>query len=460
MKRKEAIVFFTLLLFSMLPNVLVLCLAADIATIGQRLWYILTTLALYGFGLTLFHRRAYLYIISLGFLLSAFELMHVVLRGTTTTMLCLYVLFKTPPQLVWQTMVPYTGWIVAGIVIWVLYYVVAHRWVKREWIIGSWQKRIPLAVMCLLLFLFSPAQVCPTNVLYRLGDLVSMAVHIEKTQPAQRAFSYGLYPNSSKAEETVIVVLSETSYEQWNSLEYRDSLAVCFDSVYAECPVSGVSIPLLLYRASADHRTPFFEERSVIRAFEEAGFYTAWLSNYGYHDHQLMRIADDCRYLMYQPSQPDTTLLTGFREVMNQPAQRHMIVLATQGGKNPETFGDTPYLLRQLTDSLRVTHMPAMLVYAGCPNISLTDDRQVLHMPLMVWTNPNYRYRHRPLIRTLSEQRTARLSAESLFHTLLYMNDIHCPQLEPEKALGNKQMVPADTIRYLDENLCTRVLVP
>ena len=78
----------------------------------------------------------------------------------------------------------------------------------------------------------------------------------------------------------------------------------------------------------------------------------------------------------------------------------------------------------------------------------------------MVWTNPNYRYRHRPLIRTLSEQRTARLSAESLFHTLLYMNDIHCPQLEPEKALGNKQMVPADTIRYLDENLCTRVLVP
>ena len=459
MKRKEAIVFVVLLLFSMLPNVLVLFLAADVATIGQRLWYILTTLALYAMGLTLFHRRAYLYIISLGFLFSAFELIHVVLRGTTTTMLCLYVLFKTPPQVVWQMVAPHVGWIVAGMVVWVLYYVTAHRWVKREWI-GSWQKRIPVAVVCIVFFLFSPAHVCPTNVLYRLGCLAAMAVHIEKTQPEQRAFNYGISPNGSKAEETVIVVLSETSYEQWQSLDYRDSLAIQFDSVYAECPASGVSIPLLLYRATADRRSPFFEERSVLRAFDEAGFYTAWLSNYGYHDHQLMRIADDCRYLIYQPDQPDTTLLAGFREAMNQPSQRHMIVLATQGGKSRQTFGDTPYLLRQLTDSLRVTHMPAMLIYTGCPNISLTDNRQELHMPLMIWTNPNYRYRHRPLIRTLSEQRTARLSAECIFHTLLYMNEIHCPQWEPEKALGNKQMVPAGTIRYMDENLYTRVWIP
>lgn len=459
MKRKEAIVFSILLLFSLLPNLLVVCLAADVATAGQRFWYALTTLALYGFGLTFMHRRAYLYAISLGFLLSAFELTHVLLRGTTTTTLCLYVLIKTPPELLWHRVAPHAGWLVVGIALWVLYYVVAHRYVAREWI-GSWRQRIPLAVLCLVLFLCSPVHVCPTSVLYRLGTLASMAIHIEQTQPAQRAFQYGISPNGSKADEMVILVLGETTFAEWQALEYKDSLAIRFDSVYAECPVSGVSMPMLFYRATPDHRTPYFEERSLIRAFDEAGFYTAWLSNYGYHDHQLMRIADDCRYLLYLPAEPDTALLSGFREVMHQPAQRHMLVLATQGGCNPQTFADTPYLLRALTDSLRTTHMPAMMIYAGLPNISPTDGHQELHMPLIVWTNPNYRYRHRPLIRTLYEQRTARLTTDYLFHTLLYMNDIESTCLAPEKALGNKEMVPADTIRYLDENLRTCVWVP
>jgi glucan phosphoethanolaminetransferase (alkaline phosphatase superfamily) len=459
MSRKEVIAFVVLLILSLLPNALVMCLAADVATAGQRLGYALTTLALYGFGLMLFHRRAYLYIVSLGFLFSAYELLHVVLRGTTTTMLCLYVLLKTPPELLWQMVSPHIGWLIGGVAVWVLYYVAAHYLVAREWI-GSWRWRLPVAAVCLALFMLSPVSVCPTHVMSQLSRLGAMAIHIEKTQPEQRAFTYGIQPNDSKADETVMVVLGETTYEQWQALGYRDSLAIAFDSVYAGSPVCGVAMPMLLTRATAQNKGPFFTERSLIRAFDEAGFYTAWLSNYGYHDHLLMRIADNCRYLTYQPGVADTVLLEGFREAMLQPAQRHLVVMTTQGGRNLQTFGDTPYLLRQLTDSLRVTHMPAMLIYAGLPNISLSNGHQELRMPLIVWANPNYRYRHRPLIRCLNEQRTARVTADYLFHTLLYMNDIACPQRDDERALGNKQMVPADTIRYLDENLHTRVWVP
>jgi len=459
MSRKEAIVFVSLLIFSLLPNVLVMCLADDVATTDQRIWYTLTTLALYGFGLMLFHRRAYLYIVSLGFIFSAFELLHVMLRGTTTTMLCLYVLVKTPPAHLWQMAAPHIGWLIGGIVVWLLFYVLAHHFVAREWF-GSWRWRLPVAAGCMALFMLSPVSVCPTHVMNQLSRLGAMAIHIEKTQPEQRAFSYGIQPNGSKADETVMVVLSETSYEQWQALGYRDSLAIAFDSVYAGSPVCGVAMPMLLTRATAQDKGPFFTERSLIRAFDEAGYYTAWLSNYGYHDHLLMRIADDCRYLTYQLGVADTVLLEGFREAMQQPAQRHLVVMTTQGGKNPQTFGDTPYLLRQLTDSLRVTHMPAMLIYAGLPNISLSERLQELHMPLMIWANPNYRYRHRPLMRTLNEQRSARVTADYLFHTLLYMNDIACPQRDDERALGNKQMVPADTIRYLDEDLHIRVWEP
>ena len=459
MKRKEAIVFTALLLFSILPNLLIVCMAEDVATIGQRLWYIATTLALYGFGLALFHRRAYLYIISLGFFSSAFEIFHVCLRHTTTSLLYLYMWLKTPPKVIAQMAWEHIGWIIIGVILWIGFYVVAHHWVKREWI-GSWRWRIPCAIVCAVFFFFSPMSVCPTNILTQLSHITAMAVQVEKSIPEQRTFTYNITPNTNKAEETVIVVLSETSYEQWQSIAYRDSLAICFNSIYASCPASGVSMPLSLSRATADDKAPFFVERSIIRAFDEAGFYTAWLSNYGYHDHFLMRIADDCRYLTYRPDEPDTVLLASFNEVMHQPSQRHMVVLATRGGKNKDFVQSTTCLLRQLTDSLRTTHQPAILLYAGFPNIHLTDNQSELHMPLMIWTNPNYRYRHRSLIRTLNEQQNQRLSADYIFHTLLYMNNIQCVQWEERLSLGNQRMAPCDTIRYLDENLNVQEFIP
>lgn len=136
---------------------------------------------------------------------------------------------------------------------------------------------------------------------------------------------------------------------------------------------------MTLTRAGAEQTAPFYDEPSVIRAFQEAGYYCAWLSNYGYHDHLLMRMADECRYMTYQPDQPDTALLVPFREAMAQPAQRHLCVLVTQGGHDSASLRQTPTLLRQLTDSLRTVHQPAMLVYIGHPTIRLTDGRQEMH---------------------------------------------------------------------------------
>lgn len=458
MKRKEAIVFTILLLFSLLPNIVVMCLAEDVALWTQRIWYAATTMALYGVGMALLHRRAFLYMVSIGFILSAFEVCHVWFRHTTTTMMGLYLWIKTSPEELKTMFQPYIGWVVAGVVVWILFYVAAHRWVAREWT-GRWRVRIPIAIACAAFFMLSPAHVCPTNVLYRLSRVAAMAAHIEKTQPEQRTFEYGVTPSNSKAEETLIVVLSETSYDQWKAIGYRDSLAICFDSVYTSSPVSGAAIPMVLSRATADNMAPFFVERSVIRAFGEADFYTAWLSNYGYHDHLLMRIADDCRYLSYLPGEPDTALLVPFREAMAQPSQRHMMVLATQGGRAAGYDSITPVLLRQLTDSLRTTHQPAMLVYVGCPNISLKDDRSELHAPLVVWTNPNYRYRHRPLIRALTALRGARISTDDIFHSLLYWHGIECPQRDDRDCIGHIQFEAADTIRYLDEDLQAQSLI-
>lgn len=459
MKPREIIVFIALVLFAMVPNILVVCLAADVATFGARLLYILTTIALYGAGMFLFHRRAYLYMISLGFAFSVFELFHLFLRGTTATMLYLYVWLKTPPEVLWSMVLEYAWIIPTTLILWVGFYVVAHYCIERKHI-APLRWRMPMFAVLAALFYISPMHVCPTGFLYELGRLASFAIHVEKTLPQQRNFSYDITPNKSKADETMIVVLGETSYEQWQELGFNDSLTIHFDSVYTTCPVSGVSIPLLFSRATPTEHAPFFVEKGFIRAFNEGGYYSAWLSNYGYHDHFLMRIADDCRYLSYKPGEPDTALLAPFREAMAQPEQRHLIVMATQGGRDSQGFEQTPYLLRQLTDSLFTIHQPAVLVYIGSDNIHLTDKHSELHVPMMVWTNPNYRYRHRQLIRTLQAHRSSKFSTDCIYHSLLHMAQIDCPLVDERKAIGSEKFEAAERIYYLDENLQLQSFVP
>lgn len=459
MKRKELIAFIALLLIALLPNIAIVCWAADVADAGQKMLYLLASLVLYAIGFCFLHKRAYFYTISLGFFFSTFELAHLLARGKSITMLYLYTWFKTPPSVRWAPLVDY--WWVSMVVlgVWVLYYVTAHYCIERRYI-APLRWRLPALAVLVSVYILLPVRACPMNVLYQFGRLASFALKVERNLPELREDSFGAQPRKSKAQETVIVVLGETSYDQWQALGYSDSLAIDFDSVYAECPVSGVSVPLSLSRATPTDKEPFFVEKSVIKAFNEAEYHSAWLSNYGYRDHFLMRIADDCRYMTYLPYQADTVLLPAFREAMRYPSQRHLVVMATQGGKDSVGFASTPYLLRQLTDSLRRTHQPAMLVYAGATNIHLNDDYSSLRVPLMIWTNPNYRYRHRPAIRCLLRQRSQRVSMSALFHTLLYMNDIYTPVLDESKALGSSSFLPNDTIWYLDENLQARSFLP
>ena len=452
MKRSERIVFAVLLLAAVLPNLALVGWAEDFVSPGQRLLYLFATVVLYAIGLCFLHKRAYFYIISLGFVFSLLEVCHLIARHSSVTLLFLYTWFKTPPGEVLHAALPYLWLGPVVLVLWVLYYVLAHRFIERTYI-APLQWRIPALAVLLSVFILLPVRPAPLSVLHRLGRLAATAWQVEQNQPELRHFSYGIAPKTDAVQETVIVVTGETSYDEWCAAGYTDSLALFFDSVYTTCPVSGVSIPVLFTRATPQQQEPFFTERSVIKAFSEAGYYTAWLSNYGYHNHFLMRLADDCRYLFYRSGVPDTALLAPFREVMAQPATRHMVVLATQGAHDADYRTQIPVLLRQLTDSLSKVRQPAMMLYVGATNISLTDARSELHVPLVFWANPNYRYRHRAQLRQLYAQRHQRLSTEIVFHSLLYLNTIDCVMTDEQKAIGSPLLETADTIFYLDENL-------
>ena len=452
MKHVERIAFAALLLVAVLPDIVAVCLAPEIVTPGQGILYLFTTVVLYCIGLCVVHKRAFFYIISLGFGFSLIEMIHLFLRHRSTTLLFLYTWFKTPPSQVMTALAQY-WWIgLLILAVWVGYYVCAHRYISREYI-APLRWRMPALVILVSIYMLLPMRPVPMNVVHQFGRLAILALQVEQNLPEQQHFSYYITPKTDKVEETVIVVAGECSYEEWIKTGYTDSLALLFDSVYVSCPVSGIAIPAFLSRATPKDQAPFFTERSVIKAFDEAGYYTAWISNLGYHEHFLMRIADDCRYLHYQTNLPDTALVEPFRHAMSQSATKHMTVLATQGTHSAPDARQTAALLHQLTDSLRIVHQPALLLYVGATNVRMTKDSTDLHVPMVVWANPNFRYRHRSQLRTLYAQRHQKMTTEVVYHSLLYLNQIDYVAADERKAIGSPRLETADTLYYLDENL-------
>lgn len=59
----------------------------------------------------------------------------------------------------------------------------------------------------------------------------------------------------------------------------KEKSLVCFTDVVTQCNATHKSVPLILSAASADNFEIIYKQKSIITAFKEAGFKTAFLSN-------------------------------------------------------------------------------------------------------------------------------------------------------------------------------------
>ena len=59
-----------------------------------------------------------------------------------------------------------------------------------------------------------------------------------------------------------------------NTTPYLSALdnAISFESIYAQANLTNYSIPFILTRATADNPNVMYEEKSVVEAFQEAGY--------------------------------------------------------------------------------------------------------------------------------------------------------------------------------------------
>ena len=134
MTKKEKIVFACLLTFLLLPNLLGTFLASDLLTIGQRILYFITSLCIYAFGLCVFKRRTFFYIFSAWFLLSAIEIVHLIINQATTSMLFIFTCIKSEKGEFLELLSTYWPIVLLFFALWGVYYYLNHRFIKNEYI--------------------------------------------------------------------------------------------------------------------------------------------------------------------------------------------------------------------------------------------------------------------------------------------------------------------------------------
>ena len=377
MAKKEKIVFIALAVFVLLPNLMGVVMASDLLNFGQRILYFITSLCIYVLGLCIFKRRTFFYVVSSWFLLSAIEIVHLIINQATTSMLFIFTCIKSEKGEFLELLSTYWFVVIIFFAIWGVYFYLNHRFIKNEyiaphpWRMGTMLGIVAFFVIAVIMLGLRPKfrnmfnfremdyrtaawvgceKACPLNIGLGLYHIVSLALEINKQEKALADFRFGANYTVSGQRDTmhsvstngtpitqgkpiVLFLIGETSrYDHWQINGYerptsprlmaRREQIISFDNVFTIGNLTTVCVPYILSRATPDNPRLYYRETSVVDAFHEAGYSTAWLADQSFNNEFLMRIANSCDYAKYvaddgtQEVFTDTVLLAPLQNII------------------------------------------------------------------------------------------------------------------------------------------------
>lgn len=260
------------------------------------------------------------------------------------------------------------------LLIWGTYFTLNHKYIAKEYIAPLKPRMIALVVILLFFEVnivalrlapkfrneFEVTQrdmrptawagaekVCPINFVLHLYHLGDMAYDIQQHNKVLADFCFGIGSVQGNDSTLVVLVIGETSrYDHWQRNGYpretspllcaRGDEVVAFDSCYSIANLTTVSVPFMLSRATPENKELYMREKSVVEAYAEAGYKTAWISDQSFNNHFLQRISATCDYQQYRTiglsgQDVDTMLWTPLHEALQQETGRQMIVMHTKG---------------------------------------------------------------------------------------------------------------------------------
>jgi glucan phosphoethanolaminetransferase (alkaline phosphatase superfamily) len=370
---------------------------------------------------------------------------------------------------------------------------------QQAWVKDLQTKQDELQVHGAPLVIRSIRDSFPFGLFLRYADYRDALDKLSRVRARTTDFKFGARQSIPyQGRETFVLVIGESArVDRWSINGYWRATSprlsaepnlISLTDVVSAASATRLSVPVLLSRKPAERAADFtFSERSLVSAFEEAGYKTYWLSNQapiGKYDTPISvyaKEADQRHYFNvadFSKATPyDDVMLPQLARILARDEPRQLIVIHTLGShynyrqRYPDQFNvyrPTPdpdasislmdpsrkeeinnaydnsilysdYFLSEVITDLKTSpsQLSALLYVSdhgedlfdeGCPNIGHGKATVAgLRVPVFFWYSNGYAGRFSDKIQALVANRSARLTTENIFPTLLDAAGISFP---------------------------------
>ena len=540
-KTKNIIRIALLFALLLLPIFYALGNAIDIEySLIKKLAYLVVVVVLLLVPATFLKARTYFIVEGIGnFLFFPIDIASLYLNRQSTSTVFLQNIFNTDRHEASELIVSVWPLCLIVIALWVLYFVLAFR-VENKYMMSSILRKVLLISLPILFVVgiialsisiklrksertFSNIvpdaaglvwmklyKIYPYNLYLETTDILLMRQRQRTLQKQVEDFRFGIAPQADESALYVLVIGEAARYDHFSLNGYHRSTTpylestehlISFDSAFSQANLTTYSVPRMLTRAMARDSETAYKERSIVEAFQEAGFRSDMISKQQLHSQFTQRIMNVCddQYAYTKPidvaGNYDGEMVDKVREFTRDTAQ--FMVLHSLGchfryeQRYPEQYAVyepvlgqsfsysmlsepnkdklinaydnailyTDAFLHQLICYMDSLDKPAVMVYMSDHGESFWDDEQKLllhgsyviskyeyHVPLLVWYSEEYAALHRAKIEAMEQNRTTPLSSDVLFYSLLDLADISSPVIDSTRSICSPQLKAVDTV--------------
>lgn len=372
------------------------------------------------------------------------------------------------------------------------------------------------------LFTCSPVvikdDIFPANVIYNIGLACERMYKSARYDETSRDFVFSATRaanHDAEGSTVVVFVIGETArVSNFSIMGYQRDTSpklssmsglLSFRDAMSESNTTHKSVPMLLSAVDARNFDDIYNQKSIITAFKEAGFKTAFFSNQEQNRSFIEFFgneADTCCYIkdpkMNGKKPYDIELVKCLERYLADNKGDVFVILHTYGShfnysdRYPSSFRRfqpdnipaatakyrdrlvnaydntilyTDYLLKTVTELAARDDNKAVVLYTSDHGEELFDDGKhfmhaspipspnQLRVPLFVWTSPSYADSHQSVLSALSHNISKRVSiSRSVFHTLIQMADIQTPVLDRQSSLADTHFHETERVYVTDRN--------
>jgi glucan phosphoethanolaminetransferase (alkaline phosphatase superfamily) len=324
---------------------------------------------------------------------------------------------------------------------------------------------------------------------------------------SKEQFSFGAIHSGSLDTEIYVLFIGESARADHFGLnDYipnttpllkKQKDLINFDNAAAQASHTMRALPMMLTRATPDNYNLSFKEKSLISAYNEAGFETSWISSipgFVFFDQEVYNdvhcFEASKQSFCEKTSCDDLLIVTEFKKQLKgiKAGGKYFFVLHGYGShipydiRFPKAFDKfnasenqiindydnsilyTDFIINEIITSLNKTFAQSILLYTSDHGENLEDDSRGLmyhsytptsyasHVPFFIWHNEKYKLNNLNYIQNLKKNSSKKISNDNVFQTLLQLSHISYSNFECYKSICDSTFIESEQLIYFNES--------